>query len=186
MIKLADDIHIHMSKEMIASFPLQNVQQTLTLKPEGFWYTTGDKWINWCKHNHPNWVGNYIYSVYIENVNLLRIKTHSELIEFTEKYRLPNKSAKFSLFSSDEDKWKNKILMRFINEIDQIDYIETIDNTLIDWKKIETLYDGIEISPYQDKARYQYMWYYGWDIESGCIWNTKDVKFKLLTDKGIQ
>ena len=30
------------------------------------------------------------------------------------------------------------------------------------------------------------MWYYGWDIESGCIWNTKDVKFKLLTDKGIQ
>jgi hypothetical protein len=25
-------------------------------------------------------------------------------------------------------------------------------------------YDGIEINPYQWEARYQYMWYYGWDV----------------------
>jgi hypothetical protein len=47
-------------------------------------------------------------------------------------------------------------------------------------------YDGIEINPYQFEARYQYLWYYGWDIASGCVWNLNNVKLKLLTDKGIQ
>ena len=47
-------------------------------------------------------------------------------------------------------------------------------------------YDGIEINPYQFEARYQYTWYYGWDIASGCIWNLSGVKLKLLTDQGIE
>lgn len=56
----------------------------------------------------------------------------------------------------------------------------------IDWKKVASKYDGIEINPYQYEARFQYMWYYGWDIASGCVWNLSNVKLKLLTDKGIE
>ena len=56
----------------------------------------------------------------------------------------------------------------------------------IDWKKVASKYDGIEINPYQFEARYQYLWYYGWDVASGCIWNLKSVKLNLLTDKGIE
>ena len=41
----------------------------------------------------------------------------------------------------------------------------------IDWKKVSQSYDGIEINPYQYKARMTLNWYYGWDVASGCIWN---------------
>ncbi len=56
----------------------------------------------------------------------------------------------------------------------------------IDWGVISKKYDGIEINPYQQEARYQYMWYYGWDVASGCIWNLNKVKLTLLTDNGIE
>ena len=55
---------------------------------------------------------------------------------------------------------------------------------LLDWSEVAKEYDGIEINPYQFEARYQYMWYYGWDVASGCIWNLNNVKLKLITDKG--
>jgi hypothetical protein len=55
----------------------------------------------------------------------------------------------------------------------------------IDWKDVSNEYDGIEINPYQNEARYQYTWYYPWDVASGCVWHLKNLKIKLLTDKGI-
>lgn len=43
---------------------------------------------------------------------------------------------------------------------------------LIDWEKVASNYAGIIISPYSYKYRLEidYMWYYGWDCASGCIW----------------
>ena len=41
----------------------------------------------------------------------------------------------------------------------------------LDWNLVTTKYSGIEISPYQWSRRMKYMWYYGWDVASGCIWN---------------
>ena len=55
----------------------------------------------------------------------------------------------------------------------------------IDWKKVASKYGGIEINPYQyDDA--MLLWYYGWDIACGCVWNLSGVKLKLLTDQGIE
>ena len=76
-------------------------------------------------------------------------------------------------------------LMMFNREY-QSNLSDTGHRRLIYWKKVADKYDGIEINPYQFEARYQYLWYYGWDIASGCIWNLKNVKLKLLTDKGIE
>jgi len=47
------------------------------------------------------------------------------------------------------------------------------DIPLIDWKKVAEQYDGIEICPYQWDYRLanNFLWYYGWDVASGCIWN---------------
>ena len=49
-----------------------------------------------------------------------------------------------------------------------------IDN--IDWIKVSKTYDGIEIQPYIWEARLIKLWYYGWDVASGCIWNKKAIK----------
>jgi hypothetical protein len=42
---------------------------------------------------------------------------------------------------------------------------------LIDWNKVAKEYDGIEIVPYIYQARLTHLWYYGWDVASGCVWD---------------
>lgn len=41
----------------------------------------------------------------------------------------------------------------------------------INWAEVAKKYSGIEINPYQYGLRYEYLWYYGWDVASGCLWN---------------
>jgi len=40
----------------------------------------------------------------------------------------------------------------------------------IDWGKVASIYDGIEIAPHIRESRYEAVWYLSWDIASGCIW----------------
>ena len=52
---------------------------------------------------------------------------------------------------------------------------------MIDWVRVANDYSGIEISPYLYEARMKHMWYYGWDVASGCIWGSGVIrKFKRL------
>jgi hypothetical protein len=53
----------------------------------------------------------------------------------------------------------------------------------MDWRRFSEKYDGIEINPYIWKARLEFMWYYGWDVASGCIWNLDKVELVPLDDK---
>ena len=156
-LKLAGDMRIHMSK---TSFELEQrtFTQKVTRKPFGFWYGFGGEWIDWCRREMPDWTGKYIYGVNVENVNVLRIKTHMELMQFSREYQ---------------------------SNISDTGYRRE-EGEVIDWNQIANKYDGIEINPYQIEARHQYMWYYGWDIASGCVLNLKNVKLKLLTDIGIE
>ena len=43
---------------------------------------------------------------------------------------------------------------------------------VIDWHKVAQEYDGIIITPYlwSHRMKNGFMWYYGWDCASGCIW----------------
>ena len=50
----------------------------------------------------------------------------------------------------------------------------------IDWIEVSNQYDGIEISKYLYPDRHLYMWYYGWDVASGCIWNTEKIKINKI------
>ena len=47
-----------------------------------------------------------------------------------------------------------------------------IEEYAIMWPSVVLSYGGIEINPYQYKLRLdsRVMWYYGWDVASGCIW----------------
>ena len=50
----------------------------------------------------------------------------------------------------------------------------------VDWELVSEKYDGIEIDPYQWSRRHEHMWYYGWDVASGCLWNLQQVSIKEL------
>lgn len=41
----------------------------------------------------------------------------------------------------------------------------------IDWPAVARDWQGIVIAPYQWEARWESLWYGGWDCASGCIWD---------------
>ena len=120
-------------------------------KPKGLWYQIDDSWEEWCKYNMPKWLGTssrgaYKTNIEIDKTNVLVIKTLEEFDNFHNKYRALNTS----LFHSCN----------------------------INWERVSEEYDGIEISDYFYERRLENWcsWYYGWDIASGCIWNTNIIK----------
>lgn len=72
----------------------------------------------------------------------------------------------------------NRILqINTLDELLEFDKQFSVNNGYknIDWKRVAKSYNGIEINPYQYKARFNISWYYGWDVASGCIWNPKAI-----------
>jgi hypothetical protein len=75
----------------------------------------------------------------------------------------------------------NKQLIEFHNEY----FIkDEFGGNKIDWGKVAEKYSGIEISPFIVRYYSEIDWYYGWDVSSGCIWNSDAIKdIKKLNDK---
>ena len=56
--------------------------------------------------------------------------------------------------------------------------------THIRWQEIVDRYAGIVISPYIYSGRYDFDWYYSWDVASGCVWNWKGIReIKLIAQR---
>ena len=95
--------------------------------------------------------------------------TKTEMPEWVGKYiyevKIPNNVLKITSY---------KELLQFNEEF-------KTEQIMIDWKKVASKYDGIEIVPYQPKARMNLLWYYGWDIASGCIWNLGNTSLNLIS-----
>lgn len=59
----------------------------------------------------------------------------------------------------------------------------------IDWAAVAEQASGIEICPYIRSRRLGVLWYYGWDVASGCIWrgdaiiSISEVSMKTVTGK---
>lgn len=121
------------------------------MKPRGLWYSPGKEWINWCVQEMPEWVGQYIYELDIKTSKILKIDTLQKLDKFDKEYRLDTIAAGVPVHS----------------------FGRCYD---MDWQKLTTKYSGIEISPYQWERRLVYIWFYGWDVASGCIWDRKAIK----------
>lgn len=51
-----------------------------------------------------------------------------------------------------------------------------LENYNIDWPRVSVDYSGIEIPQVFWKARNKFHWYNGWDVPSGCIWDSNGIK----------
>jgi hypothetical protein len=97
--------------------------------------------------------------------------------------------------SSEMPSWESEFIhiitldsssMLQINNIEELSEFTSIysyeDGEYINWQEVANKYSGIEINPYIWEARMKFMWYYGWDIASGCVWgNGTLVGSKLIT-----
>jgi len=127
----------------------------------------------------------------IENANIIQTEKSPQINPKPKGlwYSLGNEWA--NLLKFDPLNWAKTYNNVFLLEIDlkkilKIDSYEMLivfdrnhsdGNMYVDWGKLQKMgYSGVEIIPYQGEARYNIPWYYGWDIASGCIWDTSCIK----------
>lgn len=125
-------------------------------KPKGLWYAVGFGWLDFTTNDFTSFYEEdevSAFEISLEGLNVLKITNYEELVEFQKIY------------------------------LAQTSDYRRMSNYDINWAKVAENYDGIEIAPYIYKARYEHQWYYGWDVASGCIWNTSKLKYKLLLRK---
>lgn len=132
--------------------------QDISHKPKGIWYGFNMNWLRWMYSNMPEWVKKYDYFLEIDvsSANIIKIETKEQLADFDNKYQ-----------NTDRDSYDR-------------DLSYTYSRLSIDWKKVAQDYDGIEMPNYKALVKrvgdYTGYWYDSWDIDSGCIWNTKAIK----------
>ena len=157
-------MRIHMSRQPIEKLYDRDQARHPGFKPLGLWYGCGTEWLEWINENEPRWRGEWLYSVVLQqNANILFLSSVDDMNSFENKHR--NHDA-FSICSP---------------------LLKTSLMVNIDWAMVAKDYDGIEISPYQWSERLERMWYYGWDVASGCMWNIRAIsKLELLQGEQIE
>tara|TARA_Y100000780_G_C13484995_1_gene340001 strand:+ start:67 stop:618 length:552 start_codon:yes stop_codon:yes gene_type:complete len=141
-------------------------QSSNQFKPRGFWYSCHDSWYNWIiEEGMKKILYKYIHKVNINNNvmtsigkkdknKLLIIKSIKDFDIFNKKYGTEYKK---KMIFNDGDNSSN-----------------SINFYKIDWIKVSKDYGGIEICPFLQKRK-GYIWYCGWDVASGYIWNTEAI-----------
>ena len=140
---------IRNSKKKVEHFnSIAVTEQAVNHKPKGLWYGLNDSWLEWCKHNQPNWIYPYLHEIIVDEDKLLTLSTIDETLKFHEKYGVQ------------ESKRTECIDWRKVAE----DYsgIEIYPY----YHKLEFDIQFFFLSP----------WYISFDTESGCIWNEDAVK----------
>jgi len=118
-------------------------------KPHGFWVSVqGDRdWKDWCE---------------AEEFNLESLRhTHTVELKQSANVLLVSTAAEIEKFHNTFSTESNDFLYPTIK-----------------WDEVQKQYDGVVIAPYQGAYRLHcdYMWYYGWDCASGCIWNLEAIQ----------
>lgn len=120
-------------------------------KPKGFWYEVDGSWRDWCRDQGMGWADG-IY-LYAVDLDALNI-LRLTTIEQVRAFH---------------EEWA----------VSPIPDAPSVAHP--NWAALATRYDGIEIAPYQAALRFHPLWYYSWDVASGCVWgNTHKVKLRLL------
>ena len=155
MKELPSDSMVTVSPKPIEAIKDFSGSCTAAPKPRGVWYAPGSEWLDWMSGEMPDWLNDVNY-----------------IYKLTPNYSggLDSSGGVLRL-STEED------ILRFSEEF-------SISSYEIDWAKVASIWDGIEIIPYQHSLGYSIRWYYGWDIASGCIWRPSGAsEFSLLRSR---
>jgi|1_EtaG_2_1085319.scaffolds.fasta_scaffold07918_4 hypothetical protein len=130
------------------------VQRKGELKPSGIWYGCGTTWLDFidAQMSGPGKDDTQIWSLKIDMSKVKQLIDPLEIADFTRRYKDVNL------------------------------YIKTLQKNP-DWTSVASSFDGIECCPYPVggwEFRYNYTWYYGIDMSSGCIWNTSAITHSQL------
>lgn len=132
-----------------------------TAKPFGLWYWIGTEWLEWVASNQDNWLSErYLkhYAIELDTSQMLVLTSPDAIRKFHADFNVRKYQEFLELPTNDQ--W-------------------ILDRVGVNWDAVAEQYSGIEINPYRyDDLRYdiQYLWYYGWDCSSGCIWRPEIIR----------
>jgi hypothetical protein len=132
----------------------QSDSQSSHTKPRGFWITDDSDscWKSWCVGEQWGLGGlTHKHRIDLDESNVLILRGEYQVRAFSREYGFARHWG-----GPDDRKWRD---------------------WCIDWRKVAARHDGIIIAPYVWSLRLEdgFMWYYGWDCASGCIWNARAI-----------
>lgn len=82
-------------------------------KPGGFWFGVGPEWIDWTENDMPEWKGDNLYSVEVDEKQCVVIENERDLRLFHNQYRTPNGMINWEKVAKDH---KGIIIKNYIPE----------------------------------------------------------------------
>ena len=163
-----DKIRIHHSRQgtRLEDGPqISGFSQKIGRKPEGLWYECQDgsstSWKDFCDAGLS---GGYHHSVSPSGVRSVRYDSSFNVVLADNGYHMLNIPDVHSF-----DKFSE------MYGVPHPVFPDDPEENMIDWPRVAKDYAGIEICPYLDSRR-DIMWYYGWDVASGCVWDPSGIK----------
>lgn len=193
-----DKCRLHLSNKPLEKTDLKNSSNHLHIsaKPRGVWFACGTEWMKWVKTGgmiddstliEPiDWIrmgitlnDKYLYHFEIDMSRILQIETPFQFEEFQKEY----------------------------GEFVTYEPYQTFNQChAIRWHEVEEKYAGIQICPYMYQPLFEFQkknfkfksqdeedsfslwqrfyskssWYHGWDVASGCVWDTSVIKQVIL------
>ena len=167
-------------------------QEKSAPKPVGFWYSCYNSWYNWTEMNDGMFQEKYIHKININSKVLTDIKNKNK-----DKLLVINNLKDFDIFNKRyghevvfNKGYGHEVVIPWRGSSPCLNLfgvpvptsspvkIKSKDKKwkdyFINWDQVSKDYGGIEICPYL-KERDHYNWYSGFDVASGCIWNTKAI-----------
>jgi hypothetical protein len=122
-------------------------------KPVGLWFSVAmedgnDPWLDYCKMRR--WpVAPYRTEIFINDDSILHVGDAAGIDNLTSKYGF----VPLSVHTRKPSRRSG-----------------------IHWDILAQKYDGIVIAPACGERRQEELWYYTWDVASGCIWNADGIR----------
>jgi hypothetical protein len=150
----------HYSKTLIEKLDISRIYEDeipyIYRKPNGLWLSVDgeDDWKEWCLR---------------ENFCLEKLSYKYEVIL--------KKDANVITLSNEKE--ISEFSQKYLHAGESI-----FDGNGIDWALVKKDYQGIIITAYEFEFWSEHPWLYGWDCESGCIWDLSCIKeFNLVEHK---
>ena len=107
----------------------------------------------------------------LDTSRILYLRRARDIDAFTNKYRR-NLFGNIQLLQSTEES------AEFAREYgsDLFGDIKRQFSNYIAWGEVAEKHSGIIVAPYSRSRSKTYLWYYGWNCSSGCVWDTSVIR----------
>lgn len=142
-------------------------------KPNGLWFDVNEEWKRWCAgaQFRPE-TFRYRHTVTLVDASrILFLRGARDIDAFTRRYG-HDLSDRIVLLQEAEG--TDAFTRRYGTDLFS-DIRRQFSNYIL-WEEVAQEYSGIIISPYSRSRSRIYLWYYGWNCASGCVWDTSVIR----------